>query len=56
MTWSVFHDDDDYHIIPDDDVKKHSRTDMCWCNPSFESNILSWVHHSADKREAKERQ
>lgn len=45
------------HIIPLGDLREHSLTAACWCEPDLDEegldNVL--VHHALDGREAFER-
>jgi hypothetical protein len=40
------------HIIPVDDLKEHSESADCWCQPKVDEEINLIVHNSADNREA----
>ncbi len=37
------------HVIPEDDLKKHELTEFCKCNPYYFDGV--WVHNAFDKRE-----
>jgi hypothetical protein len=48
---------DEWHSLPDDDIKKHELNGACWCKP--EREILEcedhplqfmWYHNAADGR------
>lgn len=41
------------HVIPIDDLRPHTETWRCWCQPTADDGV--WVHHSLDKREEFER-
>jgi hypothetical protein len=47
----------DIHVIPENDLREHSESADCWCAPRLEGNGAPWVvvHHSADRREWRER-
>ena len=45
------------HVIPVDDLREHTASPECWCNPTLDdvdSETIGddvWVHHSMDLRE-----
>ncbi len=50
MTWSVFIEDGEKHVVPDDDKREHVLASQeCWCRPFLDDDII--VHNSLDGRE-----
>ncbi len=55
MTWGVFLEDDDKHIVPLQDRREHEVHMDCWCKPwRMPDDDLIVVHVAADFREAHE--
>lgn len=42
------------HVIPIDDLREHSETADCWCDPFLDYEDMIVIHSSADGREAYE--
>jgi hypothetical protein len=40
----------DVHTIPADDLREHTESSACWCNPREDEPGL-WIHNSMDRRE-----
>ncbi len=43
------------HVVPVDDLRAHSLTSECWCEPDLDEWYRVATHNSADNREAFER-
>ena len=41
--------DNNWHVIPVNDLKPHIDSPKCWCNPFQDDDV--YVHHSMDGRE-----
>jgi len=39
----------DAHVLPNNDLKDHEETGLCWCKPTYEDGV--YVHNSMDGRE-----
>lgn len=39
----------DFNVIPKDDIKPHTYSNQCWCNPEYDDGI--YIHNSLDQRE-----
>jgi hypothetical protein len=50
---AVFAEDGTRHVIPLDDLRPHSDSEHCWCNPFDYDGVT--VHNSMDRREEYER-
>jgi hypothetical protein len=61
LSWSVFGpdtddpDDDDKHVVPNDDLRMHALSRQCWCKPWWYLDDDIVVHNSLDGREKFER-
>lgn len=40
------------HVVPTNDLRRHTMTTGCWCRPSIDDGVM--VHHSLDRREQTE--
>lgn len=50
--WEVIETENGTHIIPESDLREHTSTWDCWCDPSEDVECEGVaVHHSLDKRE-----
>lgn len=47
---------DTYHVLPINDLREHSESADCWCEPRVEDKGTSVIviHHALDGREAYE--
>jgi hypothetical protein len=43
---------DEYHVLPIDDLREHSVSSNCWCDPDCGDGVF--VHHALDQRETYE--
>lgn len=53
MTWGIFLETGERHVIPLDDLRHHVESAACWCRPYDDEGV--WVHNSMDRREFIER-
>jgi hypothetical protein len=45
-------DDERIHVVPINDLRRHTASPDCWCKPTEDEGWPDvWVHHSMDKRE-----
>jgi hypothetical protein len=49
----IMHNDARIHVVPLNDLREHTDSPDCWCNPTEDDGEWPdvWVHHSMDRRE-----
>jgi hypothetical protein len=50
MSWGVFIDQDECHVIPIEDIPEHAISRDCACKPNL-TELPVIIHHSWDCRE-----
>jgi hypothetical protein len=49
--WINIEVEGEVHTLPAYDIKTHSLSKNCWCNPEYYANENLIIHNSADGRE-----
>lgn len=46
-------DDEQWHVVPLNDLREHDSHGDCWCNPTCNDEGIYplWIHNSMDGRE-----
>ena len=51
MSWRLDHTPAAIHVVPDEDLREHVLTKLCWCHPILDDDFDMISHNAMDNRE-----